>query len=168
MAARYYVYGRALNALARYDEAHTAFQKGLDLGYEVGAIYWAMGGNNYNQKKYREAIELYTKAISAYGTDTSSQKTLYYWRGQAYEGQKDYTKALAEYDRSLKIDPRFKSAITAKASLLVKQNKPKEAIAVYDILLQLPGVLSGSALLPLWSSLFHHNTHRQDIGVLIC
>ena len=141
MAARYYVYGRALNALARYDEAQAAFQKGLDLGYEVGAIYWAMAGNNYNQNKYREAVELYTKAISAYGTDTASQKTLYYWRGQAYEGQKDYNKALAEYDRSLNIDPRNKTSLNAKASLLIKQKKPKEAIAVYDNLLQLPGIL---------------------------
>lgn len=137
IAARYYLYARSLNGVGRYAEAETKFQKALELGYEAGAVNWGMAGNFYNNKKYTQAVDHYTKAINAYGNDTASLKTLYYWRGSSYQGNKEYAKALGDYERSLKIDPKYKTALAAKARLLVDQKKPKEAIAAYDNLIQL-------------------------------
>lgn len=55
----------------------------------------------YNAEQYTDAINLYSKAISADGTSS----TLYYNLGNAYYRNGDIAKAIISYERALRLDP---------------------------------------------------------------
>jgi len=132
MGVRYFLYAQSLHNLREFDESQAMFDKAMSHGYEQRQIYWGLGGSNYNQKQYREAADYYTKAIREYTGDSSSLKTLYYWRGRSYSGLKDYTKAQADFNSSIKYDENYQDSYIENAGLLRKLKKYKEAIAVYD------------------------------------
>ena len=47
----------------------------------------------------------------------------YYYRGAAYEGQKNYSLALQEYTRALDLDPEFTEARQALEEVTLKAGK---------------------------------------------
>lgn len=132
LATRYFWYGQALFNLKEYTESKQAFDKARGFGYEQRRIDWALGGSTFNMKLYRESIDYYSKAIRDYGGDSSSLKSLHYWRGRGYEELKDYSKAQADYATSIRFGPNYQPPYLGNADLLRNLKKYNEAIAAYD------------------------------------
>lgn len=135
LGVRYYFYGQALARIQRRQEAHDAYLKSIELGYDVPRVQWGIAGNYFEQLKYKEAVEWYNKCITGYKDDTASLKSLYYWRSRSYLGLKDEAKALADLDRSLAIDPNYFTGLKEKAMLLKNQKKYREAIPLFEKLI---------------------------------
>lgn len=132
MAGRYYWYAQALFNAGEYVQSDPMFEKALSAGYEKKRVYWALGGSNFNQKKYALAQDYYTKAITEFRGDTSSLKALHYWRGRTLSELKEYTRAQSDFAQSIRYDPAYRAAYLETADLLRKMKKYKEAIVAYN------------------------------------
>ena len=71
----------------------------VDLYYKLGEIY-------HNQKKYNQAIDSFTKAISMVKIPTEENWYLYYSRGMSYERSKKWDKAEKDFLYALKLSPQ--------------------------------------------------------------
>jgi tetratricopeptide (TPR) repeat protein len=90
---------------------------------EAAAEYIAQGSKLHTEKKYREAIALYTKAVQA----DSSQKTAYYNMGLSHYELKNYKEATASYNQALELDNNFSNARYMLSLSYAKQSKWKDA-----------------------------------------
>lgn len=134
---RYYWLGQSYFNLEEFDEALSAYKKSIEFDPGNDMAHWGMGGAYYNLEEWNDAVAAYTITLPFYKTDTTSQKSLYYYRGRSYVGLKQYDKALADYDAILKIDPAYREAAWQKASTYVKMKKYKEAITFYTKTIEL-------------------------------
>jgi len=85
------------------------------------------------QKKYREAIEDFNKAIELkpdYGQ-------AYYNRGNAYYDLGIYNKAIEDFSKSIKINPKFSEAYLNRGLSLAAVDRHVEAINDYSVVLSL-------------------------------
>lgn len=123
--------GKSNYYLAKYADALTDFRKTLSYDPAYKLAIWDMAAVYYDQKKWAEAEAQYGKTIPFYKDDKISQRNLYYYRALCREKQNNLTGALADYDMSLQIDPRYVSAIWAKAEIFRKQNRTKDIITLY-------------------------------------
>lgn len=132
LATRYFWYAQSLHNLKEFPESKLMFDKARAFGYEQRRIDWALGGSSINMKQYKEAVDYYTKAIREFTGDSTSLKTLYYWRGRSYSGLNDYAKAQADFASSIRFDPGYEASYLENANLLRQMKKYKEAIVAYD------------------------------------
>jgi len=75
-----------------------------------------LGLTQYSIGDWGGAIASFTEALS-YGEEQLSARDVYYYRGMAYVNKGDYDKALADYDRAIKIDPLFARAYSNRANI---------------------------------------------------
>ena len=116
-----YVVGRALMALARLDEARTAFQRVVDDPHgsasETAAMaQWMIGETYLHQRQYREAIRAYLKVELLYDYD--------HWRATAllqtaacYECLQEPEEARRIYQQLIDQFPQFEQQQTAAQRL---------------------------------------------------
>src|SRR5205807_2824893 len=64
--------------------------------------YFRRAYEHQQKGEYEEAIELYSHSIEAFPTAEA-----YTFRGWAYSYQRNYTQAIADCKKALKIDPEF-------------------------------------------------------------
>ena len=103
--------GFALNALKRYDEAISTFQKALEL--DSYFYVWNGLGIVYTTKqKYEEALQCYDKALKLDPKYTDA----WYNKGQVYDYLQKYEEALQCYDEILELDPKYKDAWNSKGN----------------------------------------------------
>ncbi len=132
MGSRYYALGQTIYKLDDHALSEQQHLKALSAGYNAGKVYWALGGNNLNLKRYRESQEYYTKAIGEYRGDSSSLATLHYFRGKALLEMKENSKAQADFTQSLRYNPNYSPAVRIHADELKKAKKYKDAIVAYN------------------------------------
>ncbi len=127
------IYWRAKSwfRLRKYPEALQGFRETLDNDPTYRLAFWDIAGTYYEQGKWAEASEAYTKAIAQYKGETASLAKLYYYRGACYEGLKNFTKAMADYDLSLQANPTYYLPLWAKGNILGNQKKYKESNSFY-------------------------------------
>lgn len=130
MAARYYMRGKAHNNLKDYSAALADLNKALELKPDYLSPHWDIAAVWYNQEKYKQALEAYTKCLGLY-KDTASLRSLYYWRGETYRAIKDYKNAAKDYNMSLKLDPGYGAAAWAIATVTKEEQRYKDAIPMY-------------------------------------
>jgi tetratricopeptide (TPR) repeat protein len=142
----------------RYDEAITNLKKATEIDGE-SASAWANLGFAWTLKREtlseeeapaagKEAIAALTKAVGLYekmrdmkGDEQSFKEAYskaYNDLGWAYEQDKDYTSAVANYSRSFEINPAYHYANTGKGDAYRKAKKFDQALAAYESVLQQP------------------------------
>ena len=90
---------------------------------QVAARHMADGARLHNEKKYKEAIESYRKAIQA----APKQKNAYYNMGLALYAQGDFPAAASACNGALNIDPAFSDARYMLSLSYAKQKKWNDA-----------------------------------------
>ncbi len=92
----------------------------------LGAFALSIGekaDSAYNKENYREAIELYKKAIEEEGIDSD----IYYNLGNAYYRNDNIGLAVASYERALKLDPTNTDARTNLVFVRARiEDKPED------------------------------------------
>lgn len=83
---------------------------------------------NYSLKKYRIAIEEYTKAIEL----EPGYEFVYYNRGLAYYSLNQNLKAIADFDKSIELNPEYISAYYARGNIYSRLNEDGKAVEEYD------------------------------------
>ena len=81
-----------------------------------------------NEKKYKEAAELYDAAIKA----DKNLPDAYAGRGHALMKEKKFEKAVEDFDRAIKLDDYNALAITGKALIQIMEGKIDEGIATVE------------------------------------
>lgn len=79
----------------------------------------------YNAKRYGMAMSMVDRAIAADGNNPSA----WYLRGVLFHQRKERSSALAAYNRTLSIDPRYKKAYGDRALLYEQMGRPELAAA---------------------------------------
>ncbi|MGY2047173.1 tetratricopeptide repeat protein [Methylobacterium sp. JK268] len=91
--------GKSEEALAHLDAVAKTNPNDIDLISALGSV-------QRSRKKYAEAAETYSKAISLIGAEPQQNYwNLYYYRGTAYERAKDWPKAEADLKKALSLVP---------------------------------------------------------------
>ena len=88
--------------------------------------------------EYKKALEDLTKVIdSTVRSRNSSEYTYFSNRGMAYFGLGEYTKALADYEEALRLNPQWLEAYEGRAEVYQELKQYDKAIADYTAALQL-------------------------------
>lgn len=100
----YYWRARCYFDQKEYAKASADLDQALKIDPAYGSAYWEKGLIARTQKKYKEAIPFYTKAIDLYGAQETSLSDLHYARGLCYLGLKDSTKAENDFAQAISYD----------------------------------------------------------------
>ena len=95
--------------------------------------YVVLGFRAYDNKKYREAVEYFSKALSLKSGDT---KILYYKALSLYKIQM-YEEAIKCYSKLLEIKPGFKAAWKGKGDTLLLLERFRDAVKCYKKALEI-------------------------------
>jgi tetratricopeptide (TPR) repeat protein len=98
---------RALNleVLERRDEATKALNDIIAKDPKDEEAVVALGNVMRARKDYKQAAEVYTKAIDLLKEPGKQNWSLYYFRGISYERSKEWPKAEADLQKSLELNP---------------------------------------------------------------
>jgi len=98
---------RALNleVLERHDEATKALNDIIAKDPKDEEAVVALGNVMRARKDYKQAAEVYTKAIDLLKEPGKQNWSLYYFRGISYERSKEWPKAEADLQKSLELNP---------------------------------------------------------------
>lgn len=107
-------------AMEQYQIAETELPESAELSYNIGGVL-------YNEGKYEEAVDRYTKSLN---TLEASQEALgQYNLGNTYYRMGDYQNAIKAYENSLRINPEDLAAkynLELARKMLKDQMKPDE------------------------------------------
>ncbi len=98
---------RALNleVLERHDEATKALNDIIAKDPNDQEAIVALGNVLRSRKDYKQAAEVYTRAIDQIKDPGKQNWSLYYFRGICYERTKEWPKAEADLEKSLELNP---------------------------------------------------------------
>lgn len=86
------------------------------------------GSRLYRQKKFRQAVEAYTKAIELNPEDVAAYNN----RGVAYGKLKEYDRALADYNRTIALSPDDTNAYNNRGIVYYELKEYNKALADYN------------------------------------
>jgi len=101
--------------------------------YRLYQGYVRAGYGALNQKRYKEAIDQYSKAIEISPFEASH----YYHRGLARYRKGDKERAIEDFDRAIILDPRHFPAYIYRGLCRMKKGEYKEALRDYKSALKL-------------------------------
>jgi tetratricopeptide (TPR) repeat protein len=117
-----------------------SFQLQTHLSNEMSYLtLFTLGMVEYAKDNWDTAITLFGDALSQIDTAASSlnQSSLFFFRGTSYAYRLDYSKAIADYDQTIELQPNHVSAYTNRGAMHEAQEKYTEAIADYEQAIQL-------------------------------
>jgi len=86
-----------------------------------------IGAELLNAQKYPEAVKVLTEAVA----ETPENPLIYYYRGFALDKTGEPDKALADYKKSLELDPEFQLSLGEAGKILAKKGDIEGAAAYY-------------------------------------
>lgn len=86
-----------------------------------------IGAEMLNAQKYPEAVKVLTEAIA----ETPENPLIYYYRGFALDKTGEQDKALADYKKSLELDPEFQLSLGEAGKILAKKGDINGAVVFY-------------------------------------
>ena len=95
--------------------------------------YFRRAYEHQQKGEYEDAIELYSHSIEAFATAEA-----YTFRGWAYSFQHNYTQAIADCKKALKIDPDFGNPYNDIGAYLIEQEQWDAAIPWFKKALAAP------------------------------
>ena len=116
-AEAYNTLGDLYNESGNPKKAEKTFRTSLDKDKNNIYAYASLGAVLRGQKRYDEAEEMYLKGISINNELPMDEKSslVHYNYGIALGHQKLWERAIDQFDRALKIDPKDKNAIQSRA-----------------------------------------------------
>jgi tetratricopeptide (TPR) repeat protein len=90
-------------------------------------LYLIGGKKKWDEEKYREAIELLDKAISA---DPGNAEA-HFWRGLSYDSLREFDLAVADFDRTIALDKEYGLAYYMRG--MNYSSKKKYDLAITDL-----------------------------------
>ena len=121
-------FGIILSALA-----FCLFPPSIAQGDDKADTYYQRGFTFFQNKEYEQAIDEYSKAISANKTDSR----YYYVRGVAYIMQGRRIRALDDFSEAVRMNPQFADAYGAAASVFLLEGLYPLAIEFYTTAISL-------------------------------
>ncbi|NCT74450.1 MAG: tetratricopeptide repeat protein [Chitinophagaceae bacterium] len=100
----YYWRARCYFDLKDYAKASADLDQALKIDPAYGSAYWEKGLIARTQKKFKEAIPFYTRAIELTGGQATSLSDLHYARGLCYLSLKDSAKAEKDFEQAVGFD----------------------------------------------------------------
>jgi len=97
--------GLNLADLDRHDEAVTHLAQLLEQDPEDMRAYLALGGVYASKEEYREAANVYDRAVERLKEPTRAEWNIFYQRGIAYERLKEWPKAEPNFRKALELMP---------------------------------------------------------------
>lgn len=81
---------------------------------------------------YDKAVELFTRAIDSRELSRSDAAAAHSKRGDAYQGKSDFSRAIADYDAAIRLDPGNDEAFSSRGDAYAATGDYDRAIADYD------------------------------------
>ncbi len=131
MVDLYYIRGRCYDGQNDYAKAIADFDAALKLDPADRQSVWQKASILRKQKKIKEAIVLYDKAIELYEGTTGSLDDLYFFRGDCHLLMKDTTKAEADFRESLKHNSNLREPNITMGNISFARKKYFEAKDYY-------------------------------------
>ncbi|WP_353642302.1 tetratricopeptide repeat protein [Mesorhizobium sp. WSM2239] len=97
--------GLNLADLDRHDEAIVHLKALLDANPDDMRAYLALGGVYASKEDYRQAAEVYDRAVARLKEPTNGNWNIFYQRGIAYERLKEWPKAEPNFRKALELHP---------------------------------------------------------------
>lgn len=113
--------------------AYSDLKKSLWLDSTNYDAYFKLGNLYYEEKKYKKAINSYTKAINFRNNEAS----YYFNRGKTLFLTGDYKSAIDDYNTCIKIDEKHLYARKSRALIHYRNKNYEAAIIDYDIALSI-------------------------------
>ncbi|WP_158442059.1 MULTISPECIES: tetratricopeptide repeat protein [Planktothrix] len=132
-ASVYLLWGKALMAVGRREEAQQRYQTALQLQPQQGAAYLGLGEIYAQEKYWKEAIACYQKAL----TIQPHNSEIYALLGDIYAEQEEWDNAIQSYQTALQFNPDFVSVQEALGDIGLSQGQWHLAIQYYQNVLAL-------------------------------
>ena len=104
LLATYVNRGILYGAMEDYQKALKDYRTAIDLGPQTGEVYVNLGNLYLLSQKYDVAIQQYTTAIEL---TLTKNHIAHFNRALAYENNKDFTNAEADYRRAIELSPEW-------------------------------------------------------------
>ena len=96
-------------------------------------LYCQKGDGDYDQKRYKDAINNYTKAIKLKPDYVEG----YIKRGLSYCKQECYDKALSDVNKAIELDPQNSDAFEMRGKVFFQQNDYEQALSDFNRAIEL-------------------------------
>jgi len=124
---------RSLNIPEFVNVKASEFRKITDQFTEQPHYYFTLGRNRIGEKKYREAVACFEKAVQA----DPSYAAAYEYQGHAYSLLGEYDRAAKAYDRAIALDPEKADNHVNLGSAMYHLKDYRKAVESYDRALRL-------------------------------
>ena len=91
----------------------------------------------HQKSKLKKAINLYSKCLNKEDLSKSNTVTIYYNRGNAYADMEQYTKAIEDYSKAIKINPKHAKSYNNRGHNFQELGKMNKAIKNYKKAIEL-------------------------------
>lgn len=128
----YYWRGRNYYETNDYVKAIADYDQTLKIDPSYAAAYWEKGLIARKQKKFREAVTLYSKALDLHSSKAASTSDLYYSRGLSYLALKDTVNAQKDFESAADLDEFNVEAIIELGNLAFARKEYSSARLYYE------------------------------------
>ncbi len=115
--------------LEKYTESEIAYRKALEVNAQSADAAYNLGNSLYKQGKFPEALQQYQAVVgNSAGMDTNKLSSSFHNMGNIFMNQQDYSKSVAAYRQSLRLNPhddetRYNLALAQKLLQEQQQNQ---------------------------------------------
>ncbi len=120
------------NSLRQYAQAETWYKKAMASKADDRLSNKGLGDVLYNQKKYKEAVAQYNKALN-YAVSAEDKDNINKWLANSYFSLNDYAGALAAYSKVQSREANLYNTDYLMGNTFLNQGKYDSAIARYKI-----------------------------------
>ncbi|MGJ5634639.1 tetratricopeptide repeat protein, partial [Nostoc sp. CALU 1950] len=91
----------------------------------------------YEEDVYQVTLEMFTAVLQNSGIEVKWQPIALGWRGETYRLMKRYTEALEDFDRAIKLDPKYDWAIASRGQTYRSMERYLESLEDFDRAIEL-------------------------------
>jgi tetratricopeptide (TPR) repeat protein len=128
----YYYRGRSYLGMKDYAKAMTDFDGILKLDPKNARGFWQKGNIYREQKKYKEALEYFNKAVPLYKNDKESLDDLLYFRGAVYLILKDTASAEADFKEAISYNANLREPNVEMGNISFARMRYNAALPYYN------------------------------------
>jgi tetratricopeptide (TPR) repeat protein len=118
-----------------YDGRILSFDRHIEINPRDDSQWVSRGRLSKAECKYAEAVEDYTKAIEIAIEPTDAD--VYCYCGDAHVGMGEYDRALVDYEKALRLNPRHAMSFIGRGDLYKKLGDVRKAMKEYENCLEI-------------------------------
>jgi tetratricopeptide (TPR) repeat protein len=132
LARAYYIRGKALISKGQGKPALEAYDEALRLDPNSAEVLQERGTFNLNTKRYKEALADLDRLVELRADEKSHT-----YRGHARLQLGDKAGALADYQKALEFDPKFRDALNNLSALFAQAKEHRQALPYVNTLIEI-------------------------------